>query len=492
MLAVYSILIILNCISAAPIKLLIFTSHTCMIQADLFGVPMPLFMLLSIGFSYSLWSKFLNKGKLKVENIDQIFDIFILSSIILLSLLELTIAFPFIINILNLKITTFESVEPQIIWIIPIVFLGISLKFRGTVGTKNNLVSGLSALMIYHLIVFLLYISWSLLIVTTFLFEVFSVVPILLVSLFSFSFLCFIIANERFKIGKSLKRAYFKSITRIVFLCVVIILSFYMLGRFAMPSTKYGPISISEYHVYDYPEKSIYSKIQVPLYINNFGIIPIINTLSFKYEKFDLDMQGMASDNFKILLSTSDGRLIGVVNGFEYLNQSNILEKYGFTNTILDKKQKVIVFTFDSARVPNITGIVIQGYVKQDAIAYSTSDYHNCGTDGCSVYINISSSMDKSVIQDRLVLLNLESQPYFNSSACRIVNVTYSSKDPQFNPNDFQTILNPIDGGYDTLFNNHGEIITSNIIIEKNSHLNLENLKVHKPVSAELLVEVLC
>ena len=71
---------------------------------SILGLNLPFFVIITLLFSYLIWSKFLNKNKLKINDINNILDIFTIFTFLTVILISIISLFMIIFGILSLSL----------------------------------------------------------------------------------------------------------------------------------------------------------------------------------------------------------------------------------------------------------------------------------------------------------------------------------------------------------------------------------------------------
>ncbi len=423
-----------------------------MVAEEIVGLSgnLPSYIMMTILFSYLIWSKFLKNGSLKPKNLNEVLDIITISIFTFVNLMGLIMLVSLIFglfNLYNLGISKVWAVATTSISGILVIVLLVFIynfrnkKYRDKKSSKSyfkkEFISSIFSYCCFISIFIGFYLLLSLSTLNYFFNENIDLMLIIITSMF----FCFVVLLKAlFEIKFKLSILSRKQI----FICLVIILVISIfLGILIAPIVDYEDVVTSDYHIYvpSYNPPSeywnIYLRINQPMTIRSFGVItPLIPLIPIDYAQNNIATVGLAAKFFKLSINTSeDIRSQTIVGGLESMRNYNpkMDKGYGFTSLVLDEEKKLILLKFDEKEVKkhNISQIILEGYVKKNMgeLNYSYIDNHEspdlCYGDGCTLIIDATNGLDLPVyLEDDFFIFNFNNKNITDKSKCKFVNVT--------------------------------------------------------------------
>src|SRR3989344_359429 len=384
---------------------------------SILGLNLPFFVIITLLFSYLIWSKFLNKNKLKINDINNILDIFTIFTFLTVILISIILLF---IGIYIIILSTMlRYILLDFIFILPFILLSILICYltvNGVLFKINFFKEILNKLFVKIMIVCIIFISIA-------------------------GFLSIPIVKE----GKPIYENY----------------------EINNPDTYFGEAYLKVKIPIDIKTFGIFNSI-APL-------IPI------RYGYYDISTEGKAGNNFNINLNSTKGiiPLIKSFEGAKTFKDegfgfSNVIIDES-------KRLIVLKFDEKNIKNKNIKQIILEGYIKKnmselDYLYEDNSRYGEvCNEKECNLKININNSLNLPVYQyedESLILFDYSKIE--NKSNCKFNEVTYD-----FNPKNNIRVNPSCDGnsceirGWDT--NLKKEVFFINLYIDgkvvKSSHI---------------------
>ena len=237
---------------------------------ELMGLNLPYFVLITIFFSYLIWSKFLKNKGLSPKDIHDVFDILNLFAFFFISLLS------FSIFILLLSSLFVQFVEITRIWeaaksgiaftVTVIIFLLINL-YRNKEVSKDNLKEITNPVIIGHFFIIILFLGFWILILSTalryILYDMIILLPMIILLILIVNY----IAYTLFKTSL-VKEVFQKNKLKIILPILLVIII--ILGFFFIPQVKYGEPQHLMYYIYDPDQKfgEAYLESSQPIHID--------------------------------------------------------------------------------------------------------------------------------------------------------------------------------------------------------------------------------
>ncbi len=409
-----------------------------MVAEELVG-NLPYYIVITLFFSYLIWSKFLKKDKLKIEDVNDILDIISIFTFLFISLIGLSLILIFQ-GIINMFINLQGIWQQSILLLTFYVILGIGLITR----SRDKKVSPLylrdafvSILQLYFILI-LFFISLLPLIVFLHFSHMLMEIILLIELIFLLIVLCYAMVNRKpFEV--SLTTIFSKNFILIIILCTPV---FLVSNYFLMPKITYEePITLDYYMSipsHNPPSEywTIYSRTSIPINVTSLSELVLINQIPVYYGRYNVETEGIAGNMFSLLVNTSNTRVPQYfVSSFEGIEKYEPKEdnNYGFTRIVLDKKKKFFILIFDKNDIKkhDVNKIILEGYVKKNMseLNFSYSDNHEdeiniCYGDGCTITINITNNLECPVdYEGKQTLLDFDSSNVTNKSKCQFVNV---------------------------------------------------------------------
>ena len=406
---------------------------------------LPSYLMITIFFSYLIWSKFLKNGSLKPKNLNEVLDIITLSSFTFVNLMGLIMLLYLILRILNLyniKIPeVWETATTYIHWIIFVLLLVFIYHFRNKnypnqKSSKSYFKKEFISSIFPYSCLISFFIGFYFLLRLSALNYFFNVIIDLMLIIIASMFFCFVVLLE------ALFKIKFKLSIKQISKCfgIIIVISIF-LGLLITPIVYYEdtvtldyPISVPSHNP---PSEywTIYSRINQPMTIRSFGVItPIIPLIPIDYAHNNIDTVGLAAKYFQLSINTSEGSqpIVGGLEGMRIYNQK-IDKMYGFNSLVLNEEKKLILLRFDEKEVKkhDINQIILEGYVKKNMseLNYSYTDnsrsHDVCYGAGCTLMINITNGLDLPVyLEDDFFIFNFNNKNVTDKSKCKFVDVT--------------------------------------------------------------------
>ena len=404
-------------------------------EFSLLGLNLPLYVAVTLLFAYFIWSKFLKKGKLRPENIDDLSDIFAIFACIIVSLLSITSFVMIVLGILFLSLNiqgvgnTVPNLVTSIILLAMWIFTNI---YRHRKASRYELKKEFIDLFRIYVLLVALFIDLCILIFITalkyVLWSMIALLPYILIAIFvcyvTIKSVLFNISFRRHILGKKF----------CLFVLLIMSIAF-IPGYLSFPRIDYVDEHIYDrYHIIDPDSRwgEAYLQVKVPIDIETFGEFDLF--IPIAYGNYNLETKGNAGKNFKIWINSTEKKglseLIGSFEGVKTFSEKSV-NKFGFTDAILHEDNGLIVLKFDkeSIRDENIKQIILGGYVRKNVseLDYSYRDNsrytETCNQKGCTFIFNISNNLDLPVYQWEEVLINFNNRNIENRSNCKFENL---------------------------------------------------------------------
>lgn len=408
---------------------------------SLLGLNLPFYISVTLLLAYIIWSKFLNKGKLKPKNINDILDIFAISICLIVFLIVVIPTFVAIVSGHNLylNISTLLNAVPDLVAIFSLYgiwFLIISSRKKVS---KSDLKAEFT-----RFIRVLLYLGafWLGLFLPVFFTDLKYALlgEVLTAYVFILMAICigYITANKIVEIGR--RDICNGWVSKIIITCILLI--GIIVGYFSIPQiTPNEPIHEKYYISNPNPDfREAYLQIEVPIDIKSFGEFDLIpSSIPIHYGHYGLETTGEGGKNFKLLINSTKGnRISEFIDGFEELKpfRSKNGNKFGFTDAILDEGKGLLNLKFDKKFIKDegITQIILEGFIRKNISELNYSYYDNsiyretCNQDSCTFIFNITNNLDLPVYQKEKNIINFNNRNIKNKSNCKFVNATLNSQ----------------------------------------------------------------
>ncbi len=475
---------------------------------------LPFFILIIFLDSYLIWSKFFNNGQLKVKyNLANISDILIVFIILVITLGGSIIILFSLIGIFNLNfslvaiLTSLPSLMSCIGVAVLIVFL---FEYRNKRPKKSHLKEIFDKAIKSYLGVAITITSFYLIASITSLKYVFLdssaiVLPLIFFIIFV-SWALFYKTTFKIDLKKQLKTK--KFFFSMLLACLVGLITVSLCLPLAFPSES----RVIGYIVYDlnngdgdyiihYPS---YSIVQTSTKIYSFGIINSISPIiPINYKKEHIEVSSpLASSNFQILINKSnssrDEMLISTLGEIEsYNNQYNSNKEF----VLIDNKnyQGIVIlkYNFEKIKSKKIKEIKVQGLVPRNLskseFLYSDGRSWPCEESKCSIWVNLTSSIDKPLTLEKEGWFNLQSKHLANYSNCRIVNISSQVYSYNLNLTEDYSCVDANTCWYEIRNKTNRHILLRiGAQIEENGNVLRPDWQINQPINVSLIFLIDC
>lgn len=488
---------------------------------DIVGLSgnLPYYIVITLFFSYLIWSKFLKEDKLKIEDINDILNIIRIFTFLFVSLIGTSLLL-FFKNILNNMPININSVWGQTIIVLTFyVILGIGLITRykpekvSIIDLKNTFIWIIRA----YLLLSLYFMSLLVVIILSHFSYLVPNIGFLLTLTVFIIMICYVMIDKEpfeVKFGTILSRNF-------IIFTILMIPVFFVFFYLSIPQIDYGEAKHSNYHIYipGYNPPSdhwdIYSETSIPIRIKPIGILgTLIPQIPIPYGRYDINTEGVSRNAFGVWVNTSDSIVPqSFIQGFESLDEYEPKENnnYGFTHITLDEKKKLFTLVFDKAVIKKqtVNAIILNGYIKKNMseLDFSYSDNRRspdlCYGDSCTLMINATNGLDLPVyLKDDFFIFNFNNRNIADKSKCKFVKVTsnYPEKDRYPRAGDIYMDLINCNGNHCSFEirgvdkeNMHYDIFDIDLGIKDNGvGVELRKLWFKKPLSINAKLDIVC
>ena len=468
--------------------------------SEISNLNLPLYMTITLLFSYIVWSKFLNKNEFRF-NVDGLLEITALFFIFFPLFMGSFIVISFIIVTLlgihgNLQQLVWESSASSVV-----LFVIFSLyMFIITFANKKRSGDDLKNIMGFILSIYLIFI----LSMATILGGVHIIGPYGYLSklfIFGLSLLVFFMLLSWLLIKTTFKTGIMRTITKkfikqTVYLIAIVLFLTYVLT----PSIKYEDSVELEYVVYDSSaySREVYLKERVPIKIRNFGTFGLFGSLvkqvPLYYGKYGIDVDNSTpSQNFNILINKTDSES-SLVRGMEAIKKysGGNDKNFGFISIDLYNSGGFMLLRFENGSInqENIDYIILEGYRRQDITEenYSVTDNVKpgvCDEKECLLKIEVNNTLNLPVSQDMHRVLNLKQYGVNDTKSCEFIWVNPSLEGKSYNCDSNSCDFNI----------RHKEVGKNEFEIDlfiSNEIVRIQQLKATKPIDINLEYGIKC
>ena len=408
--------------------------------SSLFGLNLPLYLIVTFVLAYFIWSKFLNNNGLKFQNIDDLFDLMAIFTVLLVSLLSLVTALMIVVQLLSFQVNIdriFKEVPDAVLLFVLLLIWSLIIDYRHRESTEEDLQKFLSNLVLIFFFFFTSLLALNFLIYSTSLRFAFPDLYLILL-LITIPIIFCVYTIKKVLCPIDIKKSLFNKNNVIIFITVLVVIFF--LGALTIPLINYKNV---EYERYEFSELnpnrgSVYLRAKVPIDINSFGLITsLVPSIPVSYKKYNFDTMGYAGEHFVLSVNTSKGGVHELTDSFERLGEfSKHYQNFGFTKALVDNERKLINLIFDRDEVKDeeVNQIILEGLIPKNL---SNLDYHYsdnkwsdsiCNSTYCTAELNITNKFQLPVYHQEGKIIHFKHQPIKNASKCHFKNVSYSKK----------------------------------------------------------------
>jgi len=409
----------------------------------------PAFAAVLLFLAYLMWSKFLNRDKLKFENINAVFDILLLLLFLCGSIgggITIYLIIVSMIN-LNLNLMTIFNISPSLIIFVGLIIITLFItKYRNKKVGRKDLMNILTNIEHSYILIMGLFLGISVFIYFSPFQPVFSTGLALLL----FFLILTIIACSQFSTEPLLNKdlnplSSWKAKGIFIILFIVGIL----IATLIFPWVNVGDSKIVSYQIYnigDFSNKT-YEVVETPISILNYGLITnFISVIPVNYRKSNLITDIPLMQNyFAIDAQVNDSLKYSLISSWSDIGNigSPFNNGHGFTGAKIDANNGLILIKFNKTQMKEekITKLLLKGLSNQNVriadFSYNTNlnqdDY--CNSTGCIILINVSNNLLVPVNVMQNQIFNINKNFFINSSNCKFIEASF------LNPEYYKEVL---------------------------------------------------
>lgn len=466
---------------------------------------LPYYIVITLFFSYLLWSNFLNNGRLKVgDDINDLLNILRIFFFILIYLTSIYFFFSTLFGILEFRFNLshiIQGLSPSIMFIALVsLFVFLTLKEEKTM--RIGFRSGIMFILLFYIFIFIGFIAFVVFLLFT---PQKHIALDLMFPLFIASlgiWLCYLIGNSIVKLKVKMILEDKKFIKFSFFILIVVFISSIFLTP--LTNTNIKKIGYDIYYIEkDYGE--VYSIWEISKDIKSFGIIDsMISFITFNIKDSDFYTEKFGSENFKLLVNDSKSfRYETLIDNYKELDNYNdkTNKPYPITKIVFNEEKGIIDLKYDRNKIKEqITQFILRAYKKENfsELNYSYEDntrYTNVCNDKdkiCILRISINNSLDLPVNHIEKTLLNLKTRGISEETQCSFewINSPFQQTDT-LKIYGTETCKSNTCNFYIRDIKKDENVFDLNLFLEEQI-IRLEFLKIIKPIEINLNIKVRC
>lgn len=377
---------------------------------------LPPYIVVTTFLAYVIWSKFFNEGKLRLTNIDDLLDIFLITIILLASFFSVIFLSSLPTNLFSINPTFQLSISPSYMIIILAIYcvLILAVAKKKFLKTKEDLKN------VYVFFLLRFYCPLSLLLLPVLISVYHSPLRVVLFSKFVGFFLYFISTGVIFwYLGKDLfdpKKLKLNKINKKLWATIPFIwILIYGSMSFLYPEVTTED-DIKSYTLINSPHA--FENTEMNFYIKNWGKLGLV---SLDYEDLPIGENSLRLNYREI----TDGGVFNYSRNIDKSGIENLRREYGIGDYRIDNESSSIFLKFDARKLEatRFISFTVQGKrvvdISKDFLIEKSKPV-SCPAGNCSTSLIIVNNLNKSVGGNNIQLLKEELYP----TTCKLINIS--------------------------------------------------------------------